>query len=121
MRAVSARNGSRGQRRSRPRSGGHMRITTLRAGALLGSGVVSTALVLASSATANASTGHDDHGGSSVAVTRTNLISDQVGHAPLIDPNLVNPWGMSFGTGATPTPVWVSDNGADVSTLYNRS
>ncbi|HTC70439.1 MAG TPA: hypothetical protein VK662_12785, partial [Acidothermaceae bacterium] len=95
-----------------------MRITTLRAGALLGSGVVSTALVLASSATANASTGHDDHGSRSVAVTQTNLVSDQVGNAPLVDPNLINPWGMSFGTGATPTPVWVSDNGADVSTLY---
>jgi uncharacterized protein (TIGR03118 family) len=96
-----------------------MRITTRRAGALLGSGVVSAALVLASSATANASTGHDHTGdGSSVAVTQTNLVSDQVGNAPLIDPNLINPWGMSFGTGATPTPVWVSDNGADVSTLY---
>jgi uncharacterized protein (TIGR03118 family) len=97
-----------------------MRITTRRTGALFGSGVVSAALVLASSATANASTGHDDHGGGKrVAVTQTNLVSDQVGNAPLIDPSLVNPWGMSFGTGATPTPVWVSDNGAGVSTLYN--
>jgi uncharacterized protein (TIGR03118 family) len=97
-----------------------MRITTVRAGALLGSGVVSVALVVASSATANASLGHDDHGdGNRVAVTQTNLIADQVGQAPLIDPNLINPWGMSFGTGATPTPVWVSDNGANVSTLYS--
>jgi uncharacterized protein (TIGR03118 family) len=94
-----------------------MRITTRRAGALLGSGIGSAALVLASSATANASPGHD-HGGNGVAVTQTNLISDELGQAPLIDPNLINPWGMSFGTGATPTPVWVSDNGADVSTLY---
>jgi uncharacterized protein (TIGR03118 family) len=93
-----------------------MPIATRRLGALLGSGVVSGALVLASSATASASTGHDGNG---VAVTQTNLISDQVGHAPLIDPSLINPWGMSFGTGATPTPVWVSDNGADVSTLYH--
>jgi uncharacterized protein (TIGR03118 family) len=96
-----------------------MRITTRKAGALLGSGVVSGALVLASSATANASVGHDDHGGNSVAVTQTNLVSDQVGNAPRVDPNLINPWGMSFGTGATPTPLWVSDNGADVSTLYS--
>ena len=92
-----------------------MRITTRRAGALLGSGAVSAALVLASTATANAD---DHHGGSTVAVTQTNLVSDEVGEAPLVDPNLINPWGMSFGTGATATPVWVSDNGADVSTLY---
>jgi len=86
---------------------------------LLGSGVVSAALVLASSATANANPRHDDHGGgSTVAVTQTNLVSDELGEAPLVDPNLINPWGMSFGTGATPTPVWVSDNGADVTTLY---
>ena len=96
-----------------------MRITTRRAGALMGSGVVSAALVLASSATANANPRHDDHGGgSTVAVTQTNLVSDELGEAPLVDPNLINPWGMSFGTGATATPVWVSDNGADVSTLY---
>ncbi len=96
-----------------------MGITTRRAGALLGSGVVSTALVLASSATANASPRHGEHGGgSTVAVTQTNLVSDEVGQAPLVDPNLINPWGMSFGTGATATPVWASDNGADVSTLY---
>ena len=32
------------------------------------------------------------------------------------DPNLVNPWGLSF----FPTsPLWVSDNGTDVSTLYS--
>ena len=86
-----------------------MGITTRRAGALLGSGVVSTALVLASSATANASPRHDDHGSASrAAVTQTNLVSDEVGQAPLVDPNLINPWGMSFGTGATPTPGFIA-------------
>jgi uncharacterized protein (TIGR03118 family) len=44
-----------------------------------------------------------------------NLVSDQPGVATLTDPNLVNAWGMSRGPN---TPVWVSDNGADVSTLY---
>jgi uncharacterized protein (TIGR03118 family) len=44
-----------------------------------------------------------------------NLVSDQPGVATLTDPNLVNAWGMSRGPN---TPIWVSDNGADVSTLY---
>ena len=43
-----------------------------------------------------------------------NLVSDQPGVAQLTDPQLVNAWGMSRGPN---TPVWVSDNGADVTTL----
>jgi uncharacterized protein (TIGR03118 family) len=44
-----------------------------------------------------------------------NLISDIPGVARITDPNLVNPWGMA----ASPTsPLWIADNGADVSTLY---
>jgi uncharacterized protein (TIGR03118 family) len=47
---------------------------------------------------------------------QTNLVSDQPGHAAVTDPNLVNAWGMA----SSPTsPVWVSDNGSDVSTLYS--
>jgi uncharacterized protein (TIGR03118 family) len=46
---------------------------------------------------------------------QTNLISDIPGVARITDPNLVNPWGQA----ASPTsPLWVADNGADVSTLY---
>jgi uncharacterized protein (TIGR03118 family) len=46
---------------------------------------------------------------------QTNLISDIAGVARITDPNLVNPWGMA----ASPTsPLWIADNGADVSTLY---
>jgi uncharacterized protein (TIGR03118 family) len=45
-----------------------------------------------------------------------NLVSDQPGVAQLTDSNLVNAWGMSRGPN---TPVWVSDNGADVTTLYS--
>src|SRR5262249_34547518 len=47
----------------------------------------------------------------------TNLQSDIPGVAQHVDSNLVNSWGM-----ATPTangPIWVSDNGTGVSTLYN--
>jgi uncharacterized protein (TIGR03118 family) len=47
---------------------------------------------------------------------RINLVSDQPGHARITDKNLVNAWGMSHGPN---TPLWVSDNGADVSTLYH--
>jgi uncharacterized protein (TIGR03118 family) len=46
---------------------------------------------------------------------QTNLVADQPGKATLTDPNLVNAWGMSRGPN---TPIWVSDNGADVATLY---
>jgi uncharacterized protein (TIGR03118 family) len=35
-----------------------------------------------------------------------------------VDPNLINPWGVSF----TPmSPFWVSDNGAGVATLYTAA
>jgi uncharacterized protein (TIGR03118 family) len=46
---------------------------------------------------------------------QTNLISDIPGVARITDPNLVNPWGQSAGP---TTPLWVADNGTNVSTLY---
>jgi uncharacterized protein (TIGR03118 family) len=49
---------------------------------------------------------------------QVNLVSDQAGVALKTDPNLVNPWGISFGAN---TPFWVSDNGKGVSTLYQES
>src|SRR5205823_11435626 len=39
---------------------------------------------------------------------QTNLVSDVPGLAPLKDPNLVNPWGLSS---RLTSPIWVSDNG----------
>jgi uncharacterized protein (TIGR03118 family) len=46
----------------------------------------------------------------------TDLVSDVPGAAMHEDPNLVNAWGLTAG----PTsPWWVSDNGTDVSTLYD--
>ena len=47
---------------------------------------------------------------------QTNLVSDVPGWAQVTDPNLVNAWGASF-RGAS--PLWVSDNGKDVTTLYS--
>ena len=44
-----------------------------------------------------------------------NLVSDGFVPAKTTDPDLVNPWGVSYG----PTsPFWISDNGTGVSTLY---
>ncbi|HEY9291800.1 MAG TPA: TIGR03118 family protein [Microlunatus sp.] len=59
-------------------------------------------------------TGHH-HGARFGSFREVKLVSDQPGVAALTDPDLVNPWGMSHGAN---TPVWVSDNGADVTTLY---
>jgi uncharacterized protein (TIGR03118 family) len=60
---------------------------------------------------AGAVTGHPFDDG----YQQINLVSDQPGMAQLQDPNLVNPWGLS----SSPTsPLWVSDNGTDKTTLY---
>ena len=48
-------------------------------------------------------------------VLQTNLVSDLPGVAMATDPNLVNPWGISESGGS---PIWISDNNAGVSTLY---
>jgi len=48
----------------------------------------------------------------------TNFQSDIAGVAQHVDPNLVNPWGMSVSPGGT---IWVSDNGTGVATLYNQN
>jgi uncharacterized protein (TIGR03118 family) len=47
---------------------------------------------------------------------QTNLVSDlsTVG-AQLVDPNLVNSWGLALGP---TTPLWVADNGTSVATVY---
>jgi len=48
-------------------------------------------------------------------VVITSLVSDLPG-AQLLDPKLVNPWGVSFSGGS---PFWVSNNGTGTSTLYS--
>jgi uncharacterized protein (TIGR03118 family) len=48
----------------------------------------------------------------------TNFQSDIAGVAQHVDPNLVNPWGMSVS--APNGTIWVSDNGTGVSTLYGQ-
>lgn len=49
-------------------------------------------------------------------LNQVNLASDVPGLAPLTDPDLQNPWGVA----ATATsPLWVSDQGVNASTLYS--
>ncbi len=50
---------------------------------------------------------------------QTNLVSNIPGMAANTDPNLKDPWGLSFSTSVPTSPFWVSDRGAGVSTLYN--
>src|SRR6266481_469380 len=48
--------------------------------------------------------------------TQTNLVSNTSGVAPVTDPQLINAWGLSRGSG---TDWWVSDQATGFSTLYN--
>ncbi|MGD0191450.1 MAG: TIGR03118 family protein [Rhizomicrobium sp.] len=45
------------------------------------------------------------------------LDADQKGKAKVVDPNLVDAWGLAQSPGGD---VWVSDNGTGLSTVYNR-
>ena len=56
------------------------------------------------------------HPPTSGTVKQTNLVSDLPGAATVLDPNLVNSWGISEGP---TTPFWISDNNAGVTTLYS--
>jgi uncharacterized protein (TIGR03118 family) len=70
------------------------------------------ALGLAAPSAASARGDHrHDH-----AFQQRNLVSDIAGVARITDRNLVNPWGLAAGP---TTPLWVADNGTDVSTLYS--
>jgi uncharacterized protein (TIGR03118 family) len=50
------------------------------------------------------------------AFIQVDLVSDIPGMALATDPNMENPWGMSF---SSTSPVWVSDQGSNKATLYN--
>jgi uncharacterized protein (TIGR03118 family) len=77
-------------------------------------------LVLAAPTAAFASASHygtATHGHSrNFTLNEVPLVSDVPGLAPLTDPDLKNPWGVSL----SPTsPLWVSNQGTDSSTLYS--
>lgn len=46
---------------------------------------------------------------------QTNLVSDIPNLAQIIDPSLVNPWGISM---SATSPFWVANNGTSTATLY---
>ena len=50
--------------------------------------------------------------------TQTNLVSDGSVPAQQIDPNLINPWGVSD---SSTSPFWISDNGTGLASLYSVS
>src|SRR6266436_4956712 len=54
--------------------------------------------------------------GSAQHYTQTNLVSNSAGVAPVADPQLINPWGLSRNSRS---PWWVSDQATGFSTLYN--
>jgi len=72
---------------------------------------IKTALFAFTALTFSAALGYAD------TYSWTNLQSDIPGVATHVDPNLINPWGMAASSGGT---IWVSDNGAGVSTLYSQ-
>jgi hypothetical protein len=53
-----------------------------------------------------------------IGFLQTNLASDVPGLAHNTDPLLANSWGMTFSTSPA-SPFWISNQGADVATLYN--
>ena len=79
---------------------------------------VGAALLIGASAGPAAAAHRHHHHGDRGAYVETPIVSDQPGMAPVTDPNLVNPWGISFGP---TTPLWVANNGTSTSTLYSTN
>jgi uncharacterized protein (TIGR03118 family) len=48
--------------------------------------------------------------------SQVNLVANVAGIAPVTDPTLINPWGLSRSSSSA---WWVSDNGSGLATLYN--
>lgn len=76
-------------------------------------GVLAAVAVLGLARPGVAAAGGNSH---SQAFQQRNLISDIGGVARITDRNLVNPWGLAAGPS---TPLWVADNGTDISTVYS--
>jgi len=85
------------------------------AGLALATAAVPSAAAAATSAAGQASASRHDHDRGDNRYTQVNLVADLPGVAKITDTHLVNAWGLSQGP---TTPVWVSDNGTDVTTLY---
>jgi uncharacterized protein (TIGR03118 family) len=90
------------------------------AGVVVAAGAVAAsvaALPANAGATGTVSTAHSRPGQdrSHARVDVVNLVADTPGKASITDPHLVNAWGLAAGPS---TPLWVSDNGTSLSTLY---
>jgi len=79
---------------------------------------VGAALWFGVSAGPAAATQGDHRHGDRGSYVETPVVSDQPGVAPVTDPDLVNPWGISFGP---TTPLWTANNGTSTSTLYSTN
>jgi uncharacterized protein (TIGR03118 family) len=78
--------------------------------------VAAGGLALAAPAMALASSVHYQAPQQDLKLNQVNLASDIPGMAPVTDPDLKNPWGISL----SPTsPLWISNQGTDSSTLYS--
>jgi uncharacterized protein (TIGR03118 family) len=73
-------------------------------------------VIVALAASIALSASADGGGIATRSYVQTNLVSDIPGLAAHTDANLKNPWGTSVGPGS---PIWVSDNHAGVTTLYD--
>lgn len=72
---------------------------------------------LAVPATANAGVAHHGRPGAFV-LKQVNLVSDVPGKAAIVDPDLVNPWGLAL---TSTSPLWSANAGTDTSTLYSSA
>ena len=86
------------------------RLRSLAIAALAVTVPAALAVAIAAPAASARTHGHDNE------FRQTNLISDlkTVG-AQIVDPNLINPWGLAFGP---TTPLWVADNGTSIAGVY---
>lgn len=57
------------------------------------------------------------HHAASTTFTQTNLISDGSVPAQTTDPNLINPWGVSYGSIGTGGEFWISDAGTGLTSI----
>lgn len=105
--------------------------TTARAGArYLGTNVIANAQTEIGNeeqknAENDADKNNDNKTGTPVTVLETDLVADDpqfvdrngiLHGAAVVDPSLVNPWGVTESSGS---PFWVSDNNQGVATIYN--
>jgi uncharacterized protein (TIGR03118 family) len=71
---------------------------------------------LSAGAASRAATGADSATMPHNEFIQTNLVSDRTDQgAQIVDPNLLNPWGLAF---SATSPLWVANNNSDTATIY---